>query len=551
MILYKKSNQVFKAQAGTKTNVPYRAGDRVTYGTPEYKEAYDKGEVVSPNGTLYTPSNKVNRGGKNFDKTYLPTMTKLKDAPCVGGGCGKQVTNDTSKLTGVYDTSATFDPKIFGTNDHSGYGQWNVPTTYANKRGKDGKLLTRQINLTSEQLMNPKTQRDSISQGDKIYLKRPGYMNIHNDKSNKLYGKGKTDQEIRHVALAVGKNDKGEVLYQHSMGRNGLQRETMAGLQERGYVPKSAYRTAATHQRLQENDMGYQRKTKLNTDSNSDYVNKTKAIIYQTKEEIGTRNGLTRSLMDKLSSNVIPIGIQESNVGFKKVNKGRALIRANRLSNYIDDMYDSRAVNGIVKPVAKTISNIESNIGSFFNKIKDGDFEKAFTQGNKKSAWELELKANELAKNNPAKYREIYRKLKYDNDNQYVDIAPGKSSKGFGKIKDIPKVAIDLGVTDYNLQGSNSDKRDTKIRNSAIASQAVLAENAARIKSKYPNLSEDSIVEMAITSYNSGLGTILNDKYVENYVTNKKIGVDGKPLESNYLRKILNLKNPAFNFKAK
>lgn len=507
--------------------------------------------MLQPKPKAVTPSNKINRNGKNYDKTYLPVTVAMKDAPCVGDGCGKQVTNDTSKLTGVYDTSATFDPKIFGTNDHSGYGQWNVPTTYANKKGKDGKLLTRKIGLTSDQLMDPKSQKDSISQGDKIYLKRPGMMNIYNDKSNKLYGKDKTDQEIRHVALAVGKNEKGEVLYQHSMGRNGLQRETMAGLQDRGYVPKSAYRTKATHEKLQENKLGYERKTKLNTNSDSDYVNKTKAVIYQTKEEIGTRNGLSRSMMDKLSTNVIPIGIQESNVGFEKINKGKAIRQAGGLSNYIDDIYDSRTVNGIVKPVAKTISNIGSNIGSFVNKIKDGDFEKAFTQGNKKSAWELELKANELAKSNPSQYKEIYKKLKYDNDNQYVDVAPGKSSKGYGKIKDIPKVAQDLGVTDLNLQGSNSDKRDVKIKNNAIASQAVLAENARIIKKRYPKLSEDSIVEMAVTSYNSGLSTILNDKYVENYVSNKKTGVDGKPLESSYLRKINNLKRPSFNFKSK
>jgi len=496
-----------------------------------------------------TPTNKVNRNGVNYDKTFLPQMQSFKKGPCVGDGCGKQVTKDSSKLLGYYDDSASFDSKVFGTSDTSAYGQWNVPTTYANKKDSAGNLRTRKIDLSEKQLMDPKFQKDSISQGDKVYLRNPEWYNGHKGHSNKLYGKDKTDQEIRHVAMAMGKNEKGEVLYQHSMGKDNLNRETMADIMDRGYLPKQAYRTIATQKKLQGRpELGYNHKTTLNTNSNSDYVNGTKKAIYNSKEEIGTRNGLTRSLMDKLSANVIPIGVQESGAGFKKVGTSGKVEKASVLGNFIDEAYDSKIANNMLKPLAKMGKNISSNIGSFVQRIGDGEFEEAFSaSGKKKSPWQLELEANKLAEKNPKQYKEIYKNLKYKNDKNYVDIMPDESSKGFGKIKQIPSVAKELGVTKESLVGSRSEERALKIKNNAIASASVLAENAKRIKAKYPRLTEDQVVGMATTGYNSGLDSIMKDEYVNNYVINKKKGVDGKVLTSSYLEKIKRLRRNVNN----
>lgn len=500
-----------------------------------------------------TPANKVNRNGKNYDKTYLPEMEPFQMRPCVGDGCGKQVMKDSSQLLGRYDDSSSFDPKVFGTGNSSRYGQWNIPTTYANKKGADGKPLTRKLDLTEEQMKNPKIQRDSISQGDKIYFRKPGVWSPYAAGSNKLYGRDKTDQEIRHVAMAMGKNEKGEVLFQHSMGAHNLNRETMAQLQERGYSPKVGYRTKTTQEQLQDSpEKGYSKKTTLKTNSDSDFVNQTSRAIYTSKSEIGTRYGLSRSLMDKLSSNVIPIGVQESNAGFEKSAKGFAVKKAGALSNWVDEVYDSKISNKAIKPLAKIAKNAMSNVGSFFNMIKDGDIDKAFSASDrKKSPWEMELKANEMSKNNPEKYKENYRKLKYDNDNSYVDISPGESSRGFGKIKNIPAVAKEFGVTKENLEGSKERDRSKKIRNNAIASTSVLAENARRIKDKYPDLNENQVSDLATTAYNSGLDSVMKDEYVNKYIRNKTMGVDGKVLTSSYLEKIKALKKPVTNYKSK
>jgi hypothetical protein len=50
MILYKNTRKILKAQAGGKTTALYQTGDDVTYGTPEYKEAYNRGEVITAEG---------------------------------------------------------------------------------------------------------------------------------------------------------------------------------------------------------------------------------------------------------------------------------------------------------------------------------------------------------------------------------------------------------------------------------------------------------------------------------------------------------------------
>lgn len=504
------------------------------------------------------PSNKVSRNGKNYDRTYFPQMEPFVKAPCKGEGCGKQVTDDSSKLLGYYDDSSSFDKKIFGTSNTKAYGQWNIPTTYANKKDSDGKLRTRKIQLSEQQLMDPKFQRDSLTQGDKIYFRNPSVKNTAALNSNKVYGKDKTDQDIRHVAMAMGKNDKGEVLFQHSMAgssgpSNQLYRETLPEVMNRAtignYIPKVAYRTIATQKKLQGHpELGYDKKTTIKTDSNSDYVNGTKEAIYRTKEEIGVRNGLNRSLMDKLSANVIPIGVQESGAGFKKLGTTGKVEKASGLSNWIDEAYDSKFANNAVKPLAKMAKNIASNAGSFINRISDGEYKEAFSaSGGKRSPWQLELEANKLAKKNPKQYKAIYENLKYENDKNYVSVMPDESSKGFGKIKQIPAVAKELGVTKESLMGSRSDERALKIKNNAIASTAVLAENAKRIKAKYPKLTEDQVADMATTAYNSGLDSILNNEYVNNYVINKRKGVDGKVLTSNYLEKIKKLRGPVNN----
>lgn len=43
-------NQLPKAQLGKSDTSDYTTGDKVTYGTPEYREAYNRGEVISDTG---------------------------------------------------------------------------------------------------------------------------------------------------------------------------------------------------------------------------------------------------------------------------------------------------------------------------------------------------------------------------------------------------------------------------------------------------------------------------------------------------------------------
>jgi hypothetical protein len=268
------------------------------------------------------------------------------------------------------------------------------------------------------------------------------------------------------------------------------------------YVEKLGYKSNSTEN--------------VNFDVDNPWMKAAVQTMRSTAPEIGFDYNIPAGVMKNMMKRVIGIGAQESDFG------GRG---ERDLSLFGGDPNEISAVR-----YARTkLEDIP-----IFNRLVPNIFKERRTSNepNQKSDWELEIMAHERAGGDKQKEKEIYNNLR----KRYADKAPSdvdtdflmgtdKISKGIYKIKEIPQYAKDkYGISEEQLYGANIGF-GKEVEYGTKAALVYMADAYARLKKKYPDLTNDQVLDLATVSFNS-YEKWNSPEYVDYYIKNNKLTDD-------------------------
>lgn len=243
------------------------------------------------------------------------------------------------------------------------------------------------------------------------------------------------------------------------------------------------------------------------------YINDIKNSLDANEQKLGEAYGIPKSLMDKIQNRVIGLGAQESN--FNELGDEETSLGAQIKTSVMDNEF----FNYFLKPTAKLAAdtfNIESEGG-----MQDWEVEILAKQ-----ALEAEGKTVDV---NSEEFKNKYNELRAANPKVDKDTDNYDSSRGPYKIKNFSEKGqklLGLDEGDLTLVGGDVDE----LRNGANAAAVHLIEDYKNLKTKYPNLSDDQLLDLATIAYNNK-SKVNSQDFVDNYI---KSGI----LHDSYLDKV-------------
>jgi len=230
------------------------------------------------------------------------------------------------------------------------------------------------------------------------------------------------------------------------------------------------------------------------------YVNDILRGIHKHAPTIANDYNIDANLLDKLSKRVVGLSGQETNFG----NYGDRDLSWGRQAA----IETESGLMNLAKQYAKSQKNL-------LKTAKGGEREGV-------PDWKLEIKAyNLVPDHDPDKIKAVFNQLRKKHPKAVV-MDTYESSVGPLAIKDNKKYTENkLGISKGDLFGATvSDKKE--FENSGPAALVHMIESYKKLESKFPDLTQDQLVDLSTIAYNNA-GKAYDKDYVDFYIKNQKM----------------------------